>query len=431
MDCAKKYSTGLARMKVYIHSMARGCVSSLLETSSYRNLLLKQGYEVIESVNEADAIVLNSCGFSSEVESEGLAQIDKYKTTYPDKRLIVGGCLTKINQKLLKEHFDGPQFKTEDMLGLLQALDSSKKHELDPTATLSDFEADHLNPFDLDRLSLKYKVFFSVRSLYYAAARNLHYSNSFIDNYFKGAAIGPDSVLIRAARGCLGGCTYCSIKKSRGSLVSTPLESIKKQITRATSMNPRDIVLCGEDLGAWGQDLGTNVSVLFSEVVKMPEVSSVIIPFFEPSWLVKYFDALKPLLSSQKFISIYIPIHSASQAVLDRMGRDYSTQEVLVLIRELKKSNPNLVIKTNILHSFPGEGWMEYFSSLACGLLFDFSVAIKFTPRPGTAAAQFDHPISPSVKTIRQKLGASLFLLNNISKLIWNTLKSSGRSHLI
>jgi len=403
-------------MKIYLKSLASGCTSSLHEVSQYRSTLTKLNYTVTNRIDEADVIILNTCGFSTDAEENSLNEIDLVAKKYPQKKIIAGGCLLKINPTLFKQHHNKSSFHPEKINEILSELEDPRGNS---NVDISS-DVQHLHHDDLKLLGVKFKLFYFTQKYFYSFIKKTHLSNAYLDHYFKSIAINKDSVIIVAARGCLGHCTYCAIKKSRGTLQSTPWEIIKPQIQKAILNNKTDIILRAEDLGAWGQDIKSNICFLLKNILThFPQVT-ITIPFFEPSWIITFKHELIPLLANPQFICFYTPLHSASSKVLNKMGRSYSSTEVIKIIRHIKKINPTLILKTNILHSFPTEDRKDFIESLKLAWSFDFTLPILFTPRPGTLAFNFPTSITPTERKIRHIL-ASLFLWPlNLMKLITN-----------
>lgn len=407
--------------------MAIGCTASLYEIAVYRKALETKGHSVVNTMEEADVVVLNTCGFTADTEKDSLNTIDKVKKNYPDKKLVVGGCLPKINTKALRTNYQDLVFRPEKIDELLIAIGIENDPVTEDEAKIICDETHNLEPADFKQLPFKFKIFYYSKAFYFYVGSKLLLRNIFMDNHFNSATINHTKFLIQTAKGCLGKCTYCSIKKSRGTLVSSPLDQIIRDIDKAKEVGARELVLVGEDVGAWGQDIGLDISKLLKAVNDYISDQNIIIPFFEPMWMIKYFDALKPIFDNGNIISLYIPFQSGSDRVLEKMGRFYSTQELTPLVRELKKNNPDMVTKTHLLHSFPSETWPEFFSSIREGFVYDFVAAFPYSVRPGTPAASFPDQVSPLTKKIRTIIAGNIFLFWNIYRSIAGSISSRFR----
>lgn len=405
--------------------MAIGCTASLYEVAVYRKALEMKGHSVVNTMEEADVVVLNTCGFTADTENDSLNTMNKVKTEFPEKKLVVGGCLTKINAKALKTNYQDLVFRPEkiDELFLAIGIEDDPINETEAQAICD--EVHNLEPADFKQLPFKFKIFYYSKAAYFKIGGMLKLRNDFMDNHFNSATINHTKFLIQTAKGCLGKCTYCSIKKSRGTLVSTPLDQILRDVDKAKIAGAKELVLVGEDIGAWGQDIGYDITKLLKTVDDyLGEDQKIIIPFFEPMWMIKYYSALKPIFDKGNIISLYIPFQSGSDRVLEKMGRFYSTKELTPLVKELKKKNPDMVTKTHLLHSFPSETWPEFFSSIKEGLVYDFVAAFPYSPRPGTHAALFPDQVKPFTKKLRTIIAGSLFLAWNIYRSIAGSARS-------
>jgi tRNA A37 methylthiotransferase MiaB len=414
-------------MNIFLKSMAIGCTASLYEVAVYRKALEMKGHTVVNKVEDADVVVLNTCGFTADTENDSINTMNRIKNDFPDKKLVVGGCLPKINAKALKTSYQDLTFRPEKIDELLLAIGINDDPISEAEAKSICDETHNLEPADFHQLPFKFKIFYYSKAFYFNVGGKLKLRNHFMDNHFNSATINHTKFLIQTAKGCLGKCTYCSIKKSRGTLVSSPLEQIMQDINKAKEVGARELVLVGEDVGAWGQDIGSDISKLLKTVDDYIVDQRIIIPFFEPMWMIKYYKALKPIFDKGKIISLYIPFQSGSDRVLDKMGRFYSTRELTPLVRELKRNNPDMVTKTHLLHSFPSETWPEFFSSIKEGFVYDFVAAFPYSSRPGTHAAYFPDQIPPVTKALRTFIAGYIFLGWNIYKSISGSIKSKYR----
>lgn len=414
-------------MKVFIQSLSKACQASFLEVAQYRRMLEHLGYSISTDLEDADVVILNTCGYSQERENSSLSMIESIKKSYPNKKVILGGCLTVMNLKNLKNQHPGEYFQADNLDPLLQALRESTvsngliTHE---TPDIAHFKSHMVDQCDLENLGPTYAGFFAIKKMLRFFKEKLKVHNLYLDHFFQAMALSEDAFYIQAAKGCLGQCTYCSIIKARGVLKSMPLHDILQVVDKARSENKKEIVLSAEDIGAWGQDIGASICDLILKLNSYAPDMSFVIHFCAPQWFEKYEQKLIEALAKSRVVSIYVPFHSGSDEVIKRMGRKYSTRKVVHLLQGLKQKRPDMVLRTNIMHSFPGETWKEYFLSLYYALSFDLSVSLTYTPRPGTAAAKFTGQIPPWQKNTRQIIGKFTLSAWNLVRLALNMLRN-------
>jgi len=190
--------------------------------------------------------------------------------------------------------------------------------------------------------------------------RNIpEYLNKIKDLYFKkiNEIDAKEIYHIRISRGCLGNCTYCSIKFAHGRLQSRPLEQIQKDFETGLKKGYKIFKLIGQDIGCYGIDIKTNILEVLTLFFKLPGKNKIIITDFHPRWFIQYYDQLESLFLAhhEKILSLRIPFESGSDTVLTRMRRQYKIEEVKKYITLLKEKIPTLKIYTHILVGFPGE----------------------------------------------------------------------------
>jgi tRNA A37 methylthiotransferase MiaB len=104
--------------KFHIVTTTEGCATNLLENATYRDNLKLAGLENSAAAESADVIIVNTCGYTTERENYSINVIGKLKEKYPDKEIVVGGCLPKINEPKLKTIYSGEVFSPGDLNGL-------------------------------------------------------------------------------------------------------------------------------------------------------------------------------------------------------------------------------------------------------------------------------------------------------------------------
>ena len=197
---------------------------------------------------------------------------------------------------------------------------------------------------------------------------------------------------LRIATGCNGSCTYCAIKTATGSLKSKPLDRILSEFENGLSKGYKVFRLIAEDVGAYGQDNGTNIVDLLSGLFRNKQKFQLIFDDFSPKWLIMYFPDLFQIITkhSNRFGYVGLPIQSGSEKILSLMKRDYTAEDAKKCMLALKKACPELHIHTHVLIGFPGEdeedflGTIEYLRDVP----FDRVAIYKYSDRPNTPASK-------------------------------------------
>lgn len=367
-----------------------GCATNLLENSAHRKKYEARGYQVVDDPQSADVILVNTCAYNSQMEDRAITAIADIQKKFEGKEILLSGCLPKINPKRTKDVFQGTVVE-------------SPKPEQEATALYHEFDR-----ADFRKLSFKHRLILRLRPAYLAVENFLGLRFHPLHNIFKSVVVNEKFYLLTVSTGCVGQCTFCAIKHSKGKLKSRPLQVLMTEFEMGLKSGHRDFWLLGDDIGCWGQDIGLSVADLLRHMLQNKEQFTIVLNYLDPHWMLKYESELRDLLVDPRVICINVPIQSASQAVLERMKRDYNIQRVYKLLSDVKSKNRGLAIKTNILVGFPGESWRDFFESQRAVFAFDAIAAMKYSPRPHTLAMKFPDQISDRVK------GSRLMLMNMI-----------------
>ncbi len=373
-----------------------GCATNLLENATYRENLQMAGLENSSSALDADLIIVNTCGYTTERENHTAETIKSLKEKYPSKEIVVGGCLPQINGTRLKEVYDGPTFNPGDINKLNQILKIDSPKESLALANFFDEQ-------DFDDLSRTHQLAISARPFYFRVEKALRSKFQPLHNILKTTVVNNEFYSIVVSQGCLGKCTFCAIKAAKGDVKSRPITDILADFKRGLSLGHKKFWLVGDDIGCYGYDLGLDFADLLKRILALPDDFELVINYFEPMWFVKLFDRMEPMLQDKRILNINFPLQSGSFRIVRRMGREYDPAIVMERINRIKKSNPDLVIKTNIIVGFPGESFSDFWKSMKTILSFDAVLPIAYTARPGTGALKYKDHVSEPVLELRIK----------------------------
>lgn len=366
----------------FVISSTEGCATNLQENNGYRKDYEAQGYTQAAEAAKADVILINTCAYSQQMEDRSTDMISTYKNKYPNSNVVVAGCLPKINPKLMKTTFS--ELKTKSFPEMLQFSESNQFDK-------SDFES----------LSDQHQLIVKLRPYYYKIENFFKTQFHPLHNIFKTVVVNEDFHLITASTGCLGKCTFCAIKRAKGSLKSRPKETIVSEIEHGLKAGKKLFWLLGDDIGCWGLDIQSNISELLKSMINIGQPYELVLNYFDPHYFKNNTNELVTYLSNRKVIGLNIPIQSGSQKILSKMERHYDLNFVFQTLKTIKTMNPAVAIKTNIIVGFPGETWSDFLLSLKSVFKFDAILALKFTPRPLTPAASMPNQVSEFKKNIR------------------------------
>lgn len=353
--------------KIYFISL--GCPRNLVDSEVMLGILLRAGYEAAQELEDADYIVINTCGFLEASRQESMGAVEEsLKLRKKTAKLIVTGCMVQTHSEPLKEKFPGINYLlgSGDLEGILQAVQSTADGELITTAR------SYLEAGEVPRQISTPKHF----------------------------------AYLKIAEGCRKRCAYCVIPTIKGPLKSKPEEQILKEFKLLLDQGVKEIILIAQDLGDYAKDRGAKRSQgliqLLQELLKVDR----------PYWLrllYLYPDEISPelieLMKSDSRICPYLdmPIQHVNDEVLKSMHRATSKDEITTTIKALRKALPDISIRTSLIVGFPGET-EEQFEEL-CQFLKEYPLEnvgiFKFSREPGSHA--YDHPqqIAEEVKEKR------------------------------
>lgn len=343
-------------MKTF-YCCSAGCARNGTSLQRVYNYFKANGYKAVKKYQEADYIIIWTCGFHERMEYYSLSLLQqriRYKK--PNARIIALGCLSRINEHAILS------------LGISDLLGPSDLSQLDaiigatiPFSTIPyDVQVRDFSPFMSEVQRTPYELAEKItslckqkRNIAHACAKHIAFKTAILIRKLS----KKKTFHVHISRGCLGECSYCAIKKAKGSLSSRPLFDIIKDFEMCVQKKAKVIYLETEDLGCYGIDIGINVVDLLESIFKIQGQYQVILHDFNPQWLIKYSAQLKDIISSNlnKIALLTIPVQSASDRILQAMKRHYACKEVRTLIAEYVAAFPKLEMRLHIIVGFPGE----------------------------------------------------------------------------
>lgn len=171
--------------------------------------------------------------------------------------------------------------------------------------------------------------------------------------------------IVQLAQGCTGSCTYCITRLARGPLRSFPLQEILMQVRAFVQAGAYEIQLTAQDVSAWGQDTGQSLPELLTALDDIPGNHRIRVGMMNPKTVRDQTgDLIEAFSGDHIYKFIHLPVQSGSDAVLARMGRDYTIAEFEEIVRLFRKRYPNITIATDMIVGFCGETPSDFRASL-------------------------------------------------------------------
>ena len=374
-------------MNIYIDTL--GCPKNLVDSENMAGLLEKSGHEITDDPMEAQAIIVNTCGFINDAKEESIDRIfelAKYKEN--GAILIVTGCLSeRYKHELFKE-----------------------MHEVDIFLGVNDY---HKLPDILDR--------------YKKGSRETHFGSC--DKTF--TEIKPRknkekiySSYLKIAEGCDNICAYCVIPKIRGKYRSRKEENIIEEAKSLASNGCKELILVAQDVTAYGIDLYGEYRLAYL-LEKLCEIEGLRWIRLMYCYEDRITDRLIEVIKSNDKICKYIdiPIQHISDRILSSMNRRSTKESIKNTIKKLRGNIPGIHIRTTLITGFPGETDDEFEE------LIDFVEETRFerlgvfaySKEEGTVAASMKDQVDEQVKLDRKdtimSLQCNISLENNMKHI--------------
>lgn len=349
-----------------------GCQANVRDGEVMAGILEDMGYTSCEDEMMADVILLNTCAIRENAENKVFGEIGNLKALKqqrPDLILAVCGCMMqeeRVVQRILSTY-----------------------HQVDLI----------FGTHNIHRLpSLLYHAYLSKERTVEVFSQE----GSIIEN-LPSRRFGESKAWVNIMYGCDKFCTYCIVPYTRGKERSRKMEDILLEIADLKASGFREITLLGQNVNAYGKDLGLEggfatllAAVAETGIERIRFVTSH--PWDFSSEMVRVIAQYENIMPY-----IHLPLQSGDDAILKRMGRRYTREGYLELFNQLKSAIPGCAFSSDIIVGFPGESEEQFQRTLEVvdWCQFDNVYTFIYSPRSGTPAAQMEDNIPMAVKRER------------------------------
>ena len=293
-----------------------GCAKNQTDGELLAGYLINKGYKFTLNADEADFILVNSCGFIQSAKKESIDAIYNIKKAYPDAKIILTGCLAERYANDLIEQMpelDGV-FGNGDLSKICSFMNKAKKERTAQT--------------------------FNQKGVCGGERPVLF-------NF-------PGSVFVKITEGCSNHCSFCAIPLIRGEVRSRSEDEILEEVKKLIADGVYEINLIGQDLAVYGKEFGTSLAALLKKIAKIKGDFIVRPLYIHPDHFTD--DIIEAIKTSPKLLPYFdIPFQSADDKIILAMNRTGSYQQYTSLIKKLRKALPQAVLRTTFLTGFPGE----------------------------------------------------------------------------
>lgn len=355
-------------MKVGFVSL--GCSKNLIDTEMAIGLFKRNNFEIVNDVEKAEIIIVNTCGFIESAKQEAIntiLEMAEYKEKGTCKYLVVMGCLVQRYKKELQKALP----------------------EVDLFIEINDY-TNYWNKI-LELLDEKEKP---------DTINNLCYMDRVIST-------GNKTAYLKIAEGCSNRCTYCAIPYIRGPYVSRPMEEVLEEVKKLATAGIKELIVIAQDTTRYGEDLygESKLSDLLNELCKIDGFEWIRFLYAYPESITD--ELIQTVKNNPKICNYFdIPIQHISDSVLRRMNRRTTGKQIEELINKIKKQIPDVILRTSLIVGFPGEtegDFNKLYEFVKKGY-FDKLGVFTYSKEDGTPAARLKEQIHPATKKKRYNL---------------------------
>ncbi len=356
-----------------IGMISLGCPKNQVDAEMLLSSLCDEGFEIVAEAEEADVVIINTCGFIDDAKKEAIDNIlyaAELKNQGIIKGIVVTGCLAeRYKDEVINEI---PEVDACIGIGANGKIAEICKEVLKGG---------------------KYSLYPSKYDLDLDGSRLITTPSHW--------------AYIKIAEGCSNCCTYCAIPSIRGKFRSRKTESIIEEAKNLADGGIKELIVVAQDTTRYGIDLygEYKLAELLRELCKIDGIEWIRILYCYPECMT---DELIDTIANEKKICNYIdlPLQHADKDILNAMNRKGSREELTALISKIRDKIPDVILRTTFITGFPGES-EENFETLAEFIKetkFDRLGCFAYSPEEGTIAAKMGNQIDEEIKAHRSEI---------------------------
>jgi threonylcarbamoyladenosine tRNA methylthiotransferase MtaB len=343
----------------------QGCKLNQADSNVLARQFVEAGYRLVDSVDEADVYVLNTCTVTATADAKARQALNAARCSNPNATIVAAGCY--------------PQRAAEELSRLDSVsvvVPNTDKHALVSIVTAAREQS--------------------------TQTENVESGNAPVQSTIlrqDGLSFQRSRAMVKIQEGCNQVCAYCIVPKVRGRERSIPPENLVGQINHYVAEGYQEVVLTGTQLGTYGFDIpGVSLSGLLRRILDETSLPRLRVSSLQPQ---EIGPELLELWSDTRLCPhFHIPLQSGSDRVLKAMRRRYDSQTFARIVEVIRNAVPNAGITADLIVGFPGEGEKEFRESRAFVQSMSFSDMhiFPFSQRPGTSAAYFGAQVPAPIK---------------------------------
>lgn len=373
-----------------VHFISLGCPKNLVDSEIMAGTLMKDGYEVVGEADQADTVIVNTCGFIEDSKKESIQRIldmSDLKQEGKIKKVVVAGCLTQ-------------RYKDDLVEGLPEAdlfVGSGEFQNISKILKNSD-------------AGEKQKTFFNLPTYLQEEATPRVNSQPGHRAYLK------------ISEGCMKRCAFCAIPLIRGNLQSRSIDAIVAEAKLLVAGGVKELIIISHDFTDYGFDIRRKDPTrkespveLLRALDQVEGLQWIRLMYLYPDGITQ--EMVKLIAGSKKIVKYFdMPLQHINDSVLKSMNRKMTRDEIETALMNIREHIPDAVIRTQFIVGFPGET-QEQFEELlnfVAEQQFDRVGCFKYSPEENTPGGRMDNQVDDETKDYRHD--ALMEVQQNISR---------------
>lgn len=345
-----------------------GCDKNTVDSEEMLGLLRQKGYNLVNDIEEADCLIINTCSFINDAKEESINTIIESAKLKEGrlKYLIAAGCLAeRYKDEMAKELPEVDAFVGttgfEDIVQVVERLEAGEE---------------------------KVALFKDISKTTEVDAPRIITERPYVE-------------YLKIAEGCDKRCTYCAIPTFRGSFRSAPMERLIKTAENLSENGVKELILVAQETTMYGVDLygEKSLHILLRKLSEIEGIEWIRILYCYPEEI--YPELIEEMASNKKVLHyIDMPLQHTEDEMLRRMGRRVRNKDIYDIVSRLRDKIPDIAIRTTFITGFPGETKEEHEDLLRTinEIEFDHVGVFTYSAEEGTAAALFSDQIDEETK---------------------------------
>jgi ribosomal protein S12 methylthiotransferase len=406
---------------VYLNTVNPGCGLNAVECGQILHYLQANGHRIVGNESEADFIIFSTCAFITWFENSSETAIQHFLSSKRDVKLVVVGCLTRINRELIAKYQNA--IIVDDLKGLDEFFYVKERfQEKNVFYRGVEYAYLHSGLRATDRHRFM-GIYIKIARLLSSFLKRMNLSPCPFDKIAERDSAEKEKFFVKIGEGCVGNCTYCNIKNAKRTLHSRKIEDIISDIKNNIDLRKeKSLVLVHDDCGSYGLDIQTDIIQLLYLIGNLFPSLGIELYYFNPRWIERFGQRILGVFEKVKINNIDIPIQSGSPKILNLMNRKANVDKILGFVNRLRKISPETMIYSHVILGFPGERFKDFLQTIVLFPFFDTVYPFAYSNIKGTKSYGLPEQVPDLVIQRRVTIAIALVYLNFIRILLVNII---------